>query len=151
MACPKVPHCDGEGSEEHLRFGSLSMMLTLLTAINNGGHPTLKLDTQTYRNLEPHEPPKYLVLNAVVAVLVRNHEVIAAAGHAANAVIAVHDELTEDELPTQDNDDLDAAMNNGQDNKETPFRHFTGFAAVPNPDDNLCADDIVSRQSHWSK
>jgi len=133
------------------------MMLTLVTAINNGGHPTFKLDAQTYRSLEPNEPPKYLVLDAVAAILVRNHEIVAAAGHADNTVVAAHDEPAEDGVLTQDNDELDAAMNSGEDHKEMPFPTFTGFTAVPNPantDANLSADNDspgVNRRSHWSK
>jgi hypothetical protein len=93
---------------------------------------------------------------------VRNHEIIAAAGHADNSVIIMHNESTEDEPPIQDLDDLelDAAMNNGEDNKETLFHPFTGFTAIPNApevDDNPSANNdssgvqINKHQSHWSK
>jgi hypothetical protein len=76
-----------------------------------------------------------LVLNVVAAILVQNHEIIKAAGHANNSVVPMHNESMEDEPPIQDLDDLelDTALNNGEDNKETLFRHsFTGFTAIPN-------------------
>ena|ERR1700735_1481752 len=102
-------------SEDHHEFRSLSMLLTLVTAINNAGCPTFKLDAPIYRGLETYQPPKYLVLNAVAAVLVRNREIVAAVGHANNSVVAVHDEHE----PPEDQVDPDVAMNDGIDHKET--------------------------------
>jgi hypothetical protein len=118
-------------SEDHHEFRSLSMLLTLVTAINNAGCPTFKLDAPIYRGLETYQPPKYLVLNAVAAILVRNREIVAAVGHANNSVVAVHDEHE----PPEDQVDPDVAMNDGIDHKETLFRPFSSFTAIPNPRD----------------
>jgi hypothetical protein len=60
-------------------FGSLTMLLSLVTAINNGGKPILLIDAPAYRGaLETSQPASDVVLNAVAAILVRNNEIIAA-------------------------------------------------------------------------
>jgi hypothetical protein len=139
--------------ERHLEFSSLTMLLTLMMAINNGGYPVFKLDAPAYRGaLEISQPASDLVLNAVAAILVRNHEIIAAIAQGQTLVVAIYDDPTRD----INQEDVDLAMEEGIGHRDLAYPNFPSFTAIPNDrddpiiDDNRCTvDDLV--QSHWSK
>lgn len=66
-----------ETAEELIsKFRCIIMLLTLVTAINSGGHPTMPRDSST--------KPRFLsnpALNALLALFVRNHLIVAAIAH----------------------------------------------------------------------
>jgi hypothetical protein len=59
------------------------MPLTLVTAINDGGHPVLPREDE--RDSEPEKGDD--LLSAVTAIIVRNHEIVAAFAHGSNHII----------------------------------------------------------------
>jgi hypothetical protein len=142
--------------DRHKEFSSLTMLLTLLTAINNGGYPVFRLDTPLYRGaLEVSQSPSDVVLNAVAAILVRNHEIIAAIAQHQTLVGAPHDDD-----PTRDinQEDVDFAMEEGTGHQDLEYPNFLRFIVIPNNrDDDPIRDDtrytLVNDpvQSHWSK
>ena len=106
-----LPGDDHTNDSLHNEFTSLTMLLTLVMAVNNGGNPIFKLDLQAYRGtLEISQPASNVVLNAVAALLVQNHEIIAVAGQKQTHGPAPCDEDS-DGYPNQE--DADIAMDEG--------------------------------------
>lgn len=67
----------------HHRFNSLSMLLPLVTAINNQGHPTFQQDDEAAQKAQDENDAssRIRVLNALAALLVQNHEIVAVTAH----------------------------------------------------------------------
>jgi len=85
----------------HKQFRSLIMLLTLVTAINSSGHPTLALGTEPYKApLEKDQPPHDLSLNAVTTLLVRDNENVATVVNKFYQVLV----LQQPDSPKQDSD-----------------------------------------------
>jgi hypothetical protein len=63
------------------------MLLTLVTAINNGGHPVLPREDE--RDSEPEKGDD--LLSAITAIIVRNHEIVAAFAHGSNHIVLQED------------------------------------------------------------
>src|ERR1700722_13257507 len=77
----------------HSEFKTLTILLALITAINNSGHPTLLAKTcnGSYRGpLETPQPNRGITLNAVTSILVRDTEVVAAIARDPNPPPHVH-------------------------------------------------------------
>jgi len=79
MSCTKPPP-SRIGPRNQFRL--TSMLLSLVTAINNKGRSILKLKELSARSyhsaLDKSQPYRDLMLNSITTVLVRNHEVVAA-------------------------------------------------------------------------
>ena len=64
------------------RFNTLIMLLTLVTAINNDGHPTLHDHDSTRAQQEDVDRcTRNSILNAVAALLVQDYDIVAIASH----------------------------------------------------------------------
>ena len=141
-------------------FGSLTMLLTLVTAINNGGKPVLQLDAPAYHGaLETSQPTSDVVLNAVAAILVRNNEIIAATAQDTHIVALHDDDSTPDSDRVHNQENVDIAMNQGVPHRDMRFRNLSGFSAIPNTrydecdnrcDDSFCVLNSGHPKSHWS-
>ena len=71
-------------ANEDLRsqFNTLIMLLTLVTAVNNGGHPTLHdCDSTRAQQEDVDQRTRNSILNAVAALLVQDYDIIAIASH----------------------------------------------------------------------
>jgi hypothetical protein len=65
----------------HRKFNSITALLTLVTAINNRGHPILSGHSAPYQTLLDRNLPEHKkVLNAIATLLVQDAEVVAVAG-----------------------------------------------------------------------
>src|ERR1700722_125570 len=68
----------------HIQFRLVTMLLTLVTAVNNRGHSTLQKQPPSHEEegycapLETSQPYSNIVTNAIATILVRNTEVVAA-------------------------------------------------------------------------
>jgi hypothetical protein len=67
----------------HIQFRLITMLLTLVTAVNNRGHSTLQKRSPSHEEgycapLETSQPYSKIVTNAIATILVRNTEVVAA-------------------------------------------------------------------------
>jgi hypothetical protein len=72
------------------RQPSIITLLTLVTAINSGGHPTLAASTDPYTApLEEKQPTRNRSLNAVTSLLVRNHKTIATVVNMPHQILAL--------------------------------------------------------------
>lgn len=149
-------------SENHrVEFGTLTMLVTLTTAINNSGSPILKVDSPAYHGaLETSQPASDVVLNAVASILARNHEIIAVTGQSQTQVVAIHDD---DDVTRnlEDIEDVDIVMDEGAADQDVTFPNPSSSTAVPNSRDDDPFDSFVRYdnpctpvndplQSHWS-
>ena len=75
---PAVLKMSHHNEDLHRKSHSLLMLLTLVTAINNGGRPNLPGHSGSYQMLPDRELPTYEeVLNAIAILLVQDAEVVA--------------------------------------------------------------------------
>jgi hypothetical protein len=123
----------------HKEFQATILVLTLVTCLNNGGHPVLK---QSFRakyqgTFDRTQPNKSIALNAIAAMLVRNTEVIAAAPQDFPIIVTdtPHDILS---LDRHEHEDCILNENDWQPKElgELGESLSSGFATVANPDYN---------------
>ena len=81
---PSEPTTDlnPDTGNNEVSFRSLTMLLTLATAVNNDGNPTLskKLDGKFHQTRDTPQQNRAIAMDAVGCILVRDWEVIAVAG-----------------------------------------------------------------------
>jgi hypothetical protein len=133
----------------HNQFRSITMLLTLLTAVNNQGYPTLGKVTKgsAFQGvLEPPQPHREVLLNALAAILVRDTEVVAVVcdsyppySKTPLEVVAVCDEWSEVMFPD-------------------PIQRVKTFSAFANPNGKdryptalRCCVQPTPDGSHWPK
>jgi|ERR1700722_3575747 len=88
----------------HSEFKTLTMLLTLVTALNNSGHPTLlarKRDGNYRGPLEVPQSNRGITLNAITSILVRDTEVVAAIAHDPNPPSEPYPSSSEDAKPEE--------------------------------------------------
>jgi hypothetical protein len=100
----------------HAQFRSLLKLTQLVSAINNNGHPTLRLPSA--RKKIPTTPHDEVIL-AIATLLVRNHEVVAV-GASGAGVLAVQQpiETALSEPDSADNEQPDSADNKQPDSAD---------------------------------
>ena len=64
----------------HHEFRSVIILLCVITALNNRGHPTYGSLLSTQGPLETPQDSRTLIMNAIASIMVREHEVIAVMG-----------------------------------------------------------------------
>jgi hypothetical protein len=68
-------------TDPHKAFRGIMMLLTLVTAINNGGHLVLPRETDSEDGTTSDQTKGDDLLNAITAIIMRNHEIVAAFAH----------------------------------------------------------------------
>ena len=111
--------------EKHYeKFRSIISLLTLITSINNTGHPTLANSILPSQRCSPFEPTVNVVLDAIAMILVRTNEILAVASvsEQGNHIVAVETVDASNEL----NDD-------GLDDWRGISHFIPHVVAIPNP------------------
>ncbi len=147
---------DPAGStQNHLQFRAVIMLLTLINAINSGGRPLFADDTQKYvPALEENQPTRNRLLNAVTALLVRNHEIVASVvNRSYQHVVAVQQsdnmEEPEDEISGTESEAESDSGNADVSSHSVPATssQSTRFTAITNP---LHTDSYTSTYNYTS-
>src|ERR1700722_16860386 len=88
MQDPNLEAADSEAFRSteglHSEFRTITMLLTLVTSINNDGHPTLLAQRHAGNYRGPQETPQSnhgVSLNAITTILVRDTKVVTAIAH----------------------------------------------------------------------
>lgn len=92
----------------HSRYNTLTMLLTLVTAVNNGGYPTLHHSDRESARAQQEDVDRRTrnsILNAVAALLVQDHEIIAIASHDSSERMGQTEDQPEDQQPDEPQQD----------------------------------------------
>jgi hypothetical protein len=84
------------------------MLLTLVTAVNNGGYPTLHHSDRESARAQQEDVDRRTrnsILNAVAALLVQDHEIIAIASHDSSERMGQTEDQPEDQQPDEPQQD----------------------------------------------
>jgi hypothetical protein len=110
---------------------TLSILLTLVTSINNQSHPTLPMsfEERYFGTFEKNQPNRSIALNAIATILVRNFEIVAVMAH----------DPQKPPLFENEQDPLDLLAVLDEDWKEEELVEIQtiiskGFSALANPD-----------------
>ena len=157
--------------ERHSEFQTLTMLLTLITALNGEGKAILDMQSapalKYYPALEKCQTKSGLVLNAIAALLVREHEIVAVVG--SKLPLSASDSINIDgsDSPPNPEEPLNIVAFEEDSNirfTDIPFEDIknsnghTTFAALANrrDDDHLTSDNsdassciLVKGTSHW--
>jgi len=144
------------GNEDlHRKFQALLMFLTLVCAINSGGSPVLTVFADALRPYTAAlkvRPVRNRLLNAITALLVRNHEIVATTVDKSYHILAL--QQAQPDIPEQEadpeqeaNTDTEeitlAAARSNEIGKCLPTKIFT--IKNPRDDDNFTFNNYLLR------
>jgi hypothetical protein len=84
----------GDANDVRCKFRSLTLLLTVVTGLNNEGAPTLGSMEGSQGPLDDPQPPTRIAMSALASLLVRHNDIIAIMGSRASEqlkVFTVHD------------------------------------------------------------
>jgi hypothetical protein len=131
---------DGDVNNPHCKFRSLSLLLTLVSALNHDGHSILGTMEGTHGPVDTPQTPIEMAINAFAAVLVRNNEVI--------AVLASSPHTPLKFVTLQDVNDVDRI---GSESFQNCLNHLTAVANPRDGDGDVMNADCVTLHVEGSK
>jgi hypothetical protein len=123
----------------HAKFRTIIMLLTLVTAVNNGGQSILVQQQGPAKDLkialDSANPTRDNTMNSVASIMVRNGEVVATAGHYTTNGSTTHVQVFAAQDGLKATDPQQAA--DGADSKINFPIESASFTAIINPEKNF--------------